>query len=1671
MKHSTSPSLGTIRWAKALVLFSIALIHGVAIAQSPTELPTRGVRFWAGFMQNGFGAQALRVHVLSTVATSGTVTIPLTGWSAPFNVAANSVAVVDVPTSTENSGSEAVLNKGVLVLSQDSVNVFISSYQNYTHDVSQVLPETSLGNAYRVDSYQGLPNFNNLHKSEMLIAATQDGTQVSITPSVNTLGGHAAGVPFVVDLNAGQTYQVQAATDVLDLTGTLVQATAQSGVCRPFVAIGGSMCATAPGACSACDHIFEQLVPLTAWGTRYFTAPVNGVTSSTYRILADQNNTSVTIGGGAPFTLNAGQSHEVNGTNTPVCVQSTLPVSVVQILEGYSCAGNGDPAMFIASPAERLSHKASFHTPTSPQLTSHSVSVIIPTGTAGQLTLDGAAVNPALFQSYAGCTDRQHAKVVVSAGVHRLQSAAGFQAYMFGMGYGESYAASVHDIGAIPVQQDSTVCGGGPQTLNAPEALVNALWTAASAPSVVIGTGNSITVTPTASESYTVTGELPVSGCPRSFTYNVGIPLTLPTLLTANGAPTINTCQYESVQLALVPPPDPDWFQIQWSPAGSLSDATIANPVATPMSSTWYRVEVSSPSGCGDMIDSILVQVLPGAVLDLSTAAQPAALCLGSTSQLASTTLRAIVRDDFDAPPTAIWTAIQGGTISNACGSMAGTALYFNATGQRYVQTIALNTTGGGHVRFALKIATGTAPCDDAEAGEGVVLEYSLNNGLNWSTLNSFNENAYPSFTSIDVPIPLAAQNANTMFRVRQLANSGAGQDNWALDVFLVARYDNSWLNYNWSPASSLNNASSSAPIATPTTSGWYTLHGTDPSAGCVYSDSVFVQVDPAFSLAVTPNMTLCAVSGTQLNATPSSGSGITYVWTPNNGTLNATNIANPIATPTATTTYTVNATTATGCTASGQTTITVGQLFSLNVTTNNDTLCQGQSAQLNAAVGGGTGLSYAWTGAGLNNSTIANPVATPAATTTYTCTVTHSASGCSLSQSITITITTGYTANAGPDLTLCSTLGHQLSVVHNVPGPHYLWSPAANLNSPTIAAPTIMSDVPATYTVTITDANGCSVSDQVVITRAFANLPAQTPVSACANTPPVLTAPQPGVSYLWSTGATTASITPTNSGPHTLTITDAQGCQGITTFNVTLFALPVVNLGADIAVCGVGSTVLNAGNAGSTYLWNTGATTQQITVTTSGPYSVTVTNANLCSATDAITVQLNPLPVDALQDMTACETAPPTLNAGNTGSTYLWNTTATTQSITPTTSGTYSVTVTTAQNCSATFDALITLVPTLTVSLGNDTSFCQGGSLTLDAGAPGSTYLWSTGATTQTISVTTGTTYSVVVSNGSCSATDAITVTTVTAPTDALTNVTQCVDQLPTLNAGNTGCTYLWNTGATTQTIIANTSNTYSVIVTNLAGCSGTFDAVVNLVQPPVVSLGLDTVLCEGETLEVDAGNPGASYHWSTGVTTQTTFISQSGTVSVTVNNGYCQRTDDITVQFNPSPARMAANQFYACLDDEPRYVILDAGNPGSRYGWSTGETSQVILAGAYGWYIVEVTNQYDCASRDSANVIEFCPSAIWMPNTFTPDGDGINDIFIPVGKNIATMHLLIFDRWGEMLFESDDPTVGWDGTYSGELVKNDMYVWRLTYQFREDKDGTLGFEKHQMGQIQVLR
>lgn len=1649
------------------------LFSAMLAGAQPVPLDTRGREFWLGFMQNASGTQQLSVKIAAGQATTGTVSVPLAGWSTPFSVAANGVTTVVIPNLYEATGSESVLDRGVHITAVDPVTVTAVNYQNQTTDAAQVLPVPGLGTSYRVDALPGtstaFQNGQYIFRSEFLIVATEDGTEVSITPTTATTAGNAPGVPFTVQLNAGQVYQVQALSGLTDFTGTLVTGTDQSGPCRPFAVFGGSMCAVMN--CAACDHVNEQMAPLNTWGTSFHTVPLGNMAAWGFRVLANENNTAVTIDGGAPIILGAGGIHVVPSTNQPACITSDKPVSVAQFMVGATCAGTGDPSLLLLTADERLSTAAAFTTLFSTQVSiAHYVSVVTPTSAIAQLLLDGVPVAPASFSTYAGCAGLSYVKVPVPAGSHQLASSTGFLAYAYGLASGESYLYPLANTMTVPDPQDSVICSSSPVTLTSPITLANAEWTMASDPGTVLATGNSFTFTPDHNDVYRVEGEILPSGCTQFFEFQVGLPVQPQLSLTANAAPGATVCQYSPVQLGTGAAPDPAWFNLSWSPSAEISDPTIPNPVAYPSQTTWYKLHVTSPVGCGSALDSVLVQVQASNIFGVRTSVADDSICSGNTTSLLAEVERVLYADAFEVAPAAWWASVQGASASAACGSITGSALYFNGAGIRSASTPSMSITTGGVAHFALKIAAGAAPCDDAEPGEDVVLEYSTD-GATWLVLATFNEAAYPAIAQLNVPIPALGAPGNTLrLRWRQPLHSGAGQDNWILDNVLITRYETA-SPVMWMPATGLDNPTSAAPVATPAVDTWYKAMVTN-SSGCVYLDSVLVRVAPAFAVVPMNDTLRCGPGGVQLSAQATSGSGLAWSWAPATG-LSNTAVHDPMATPATTTSYTVTAANSWGCTATEQLTVAVSQLSAVNASATDLNLCHGETVGLSALVSSSGAYSLAWSPA----SAVASPMAdtttaTPPGSTNFVCTATDAATGCQLSAAVAVAVSPAYALDLMPDTTVCSALGMQLQAAHNVPAPYQAaWSPAANLNAANILQPTILVDASATYVLTLTDAAGCTTTDSTQVTVAFENLETPVSLSACQGETLVLDAGFPGSTYQWNNNASSQTIAISQSGQYTVTITDVQACQVIKTFNAFFHALPMVNLGPDLALCGQNAQVLDAGNAGNAVVWNTGSTAHQLSVSATGTYTATVTTTQGCQASDAVQVVFNALPVDALQDVTLCMDQPAGLDAGNPGSTYLWNTGETAQSITPAGTGTYTVTVTTAQQCSATFDAQVTLMPLVQVDLGPDQVLCDGQQAVLDPGALAATLLWSTGTTAPTLAVDVSGTYSLAATNGYCADSDTVNVLFHPSPVNTLADQTACIGQSITLDAGNAGAAFVWSDGSSNQSITVTAAATYSVLVTNAQGCTATFSAEASFVPRPVVDLGADTVLCSGQQLWLDAGNPGNACTWSTGSTAQSVAVAHGGTFWVAVDNGYCSAADSVLVIFNPSPSPMPAHQFFTCLDDDPHFVEIDAGNPGSTYWWDDGQLSRVIRAGAYGWRQVTITNAFGCSLVDSALVSEFCTPTIFIPNTFTPNGDGRNDLWLVSGYNIAQFDLRVFDRWGEEIFHATDAGQGWDGTVNGQPVPNEVYVFHVVYRLQEESGGKLGFEQTRTGHVQVLR
>lgn len=362
-------------------------------------------------------------------------------------------------------------------------------------------------------------------------------------------------------------------------------------------------------------------------------------------------------------------------------------------------------------------------------------------------------------------------------------------------------------------------------------------------------------------------------------------------------------------------------------------------------------------------------------------------------------------------------------------------------------------------------------------------------------------------------------------------------------------------------------------------------------------------------------------------------------------------------------------------------------------------------------------------------------------------------------------------------------------------------------------------------------------------------------------------------------------------------------------------------------------------------------------------------------------------------------------------------------------------------------------------VDLGNDTMICSGATFVLDAGNLGSDFLWSTGASTQTITVSDSGTYWVEVDNGICSAYDTIHVT-FAALFVYTHDTTICEGTDITLDAGASGNNFLWSTGATTQTIVVDTSGSYWVSF--MMGSCPVVDTINVFIQPlQVVDLGNDTLFCQSVSATLDAGNPGSTYLWSTGENTQTINIDTTGTFWVIVSNAYCSASDTIKI-FAVYPPDLGPDAKMCDKD----YVTLDAGTTHGDIFWSTGETTQTIHVSETGTYWVQVVSP-DCIVSDTIKVEKGGSFTVFFPNTFTPDNDGLNDVFTGVGEEITYYNLTIFTRWGQEIFHTTDPGTAWDGTFEGRKVQQDVYVWMADFQ-----TSCTGLHvQHKIGRILVLR
>ncbi|CAN5240666.1 hypothetical protein BH09BAC1_BH09BAC1_16650 [soil metagenome] len=556
-----------------------------------------------------------------------------------------------------------------------------------------------------------------------------------------------------------------------------------------------------------------------------------------------------------------------------------------------------------------------------------------------------------------------------------------------------------------------------------------------------------------------------------------------------------------------------------------------------------------------------------------------------------------------------------------------------------------------------------------------------------------------------------------------------------------------------------------------------------------------------------------------------------------------------------------------------------------------------------------------------------------------------------------------------------------------------YAWSASGGAATPSaVASPTVNPTATTTYTVTVTATGGATATGSVTVTvNAAPSATISGATSICSGGSTTLSAPA-GLSYLWSNSSTSQTINVTTAGTYSVTTTQ-NGCTATSSVNVTVGnPSATITPSGPTSFCPGGSVTLSA-PAGYTYQWTGGSTGQTLNVTTAGTYSVTVSAGAGCSATSSTSVTVFTAPSATITPSgptSFCSGGSVTLSAP-AGLTYSWSNSTSQQTINVTQAGTYSVTVTNANNCTATSSITVSVnsSPSATITPNGPTTFCTGGNVTLSAVA-GLTYTWSSNAgsvTTQNVTVNQSGTYSVTVSNGTCTATSSVVVSVVSSPSATITPngpTTFCTGGNVILSAPS-GYNYAWSANAgnaTTQTVTVTAAGTYNVTVSAGASCTATSSISVTVNTPPTVTISTSgpTSFCTGGSVTLTASN-GASYLWSNGSTQSSIVANQPGTYIVTVTSANtCSNTAQVTVNVvsTPSATITPAGSTTIC----PGSSVNLSAPAGYTYQWSNGATTETVSATLPGTYSVTVSAGGTCTATSSTTVaLHSAPSAVVTP------------------------------------------------------------------------------------------
>ena len=1030
-------------------------------------------------------------------------------------------------------------------------------------------------------------------------------------------------------------------------------------------------------------------------------------TSPPFASICFGNNISVSASGGISYTWSPGTGLSAT-TGSPVTAGPTTTTTyTVTGTDGNGCS-NTYTFTLTVNPLPTLTTN-----PANPVICSGSNTIITTGGATIYTWTPGTGLSATTGSSVTAGPTATTTYTITGTGINGCTNT-------------QTVTVTVNPLPTVTLSPASAViCLGNPVVITASGA---GTYTWSPATGLSATTGTSVTAGPTSTTTYTVTGT-DGNGCTRTQTILVTVN-PLPVISSSPSNPSV--CIGNSVSISAN-----GGVTYTWAPSSGLSATTGTTVSANPTSTTTYTITGTDGNGCTNTA-TVTVTVNPLPVIAVNP--NPATICNGSNIILSASGastytwspasgLSATTGFTVSANPTITTTYTITGTNGNGCVNTASITVTVNPqptiTLSPASATLCLNgnvsLTAGGGISYTWQPGTGLS----STTGSTVTASPTTNTVY---TVTGTDGNGCTGTQSIIVVV-----NPNPVLTVNPAAPVICSGGN----ILLTAGGAS---NYIWSPGTGLSATTGSSVTANPTATTTYTITGTDGN-GCTSSSTITVTVNSLPDILVSPNPgNIC--NGDSVLLTASGGN--TYSWSPA-GSLSSGSGSSVFAFPTSTTTYTITGTDVNGCSNTTSVTVTVNALPVLSLNAAPSVICFNDTTLISA----GGAINYSWQpGTGLSATTGSTVSAFPTTSTTYTITGTGS-NGCSATSTITIIVNPLPVVSADTSHWLCP--GDTTQIFGTGIGT-YLWSPSVSLSGNTLQNPIAFPSATTTYTLTVTDINGCVNRDTVTITvnsivPTNAGGPFTICTSGCVNLGGNPTAPT-GSTYQWSPATGLSNPTaanpiacPTTTTIYTVTTTNWM-CNGTDT--VTVFVNTTLNVQvnpAPASVCSGSSVVLTATGA-VTYTWtpSTGLSATTGSVVSASPsgniiYYVTGTDASGCSNTDTVAVTVNPVPnVNAGLGAIICPADSTQLNAVSaTGITYSWApanglscTTCPNPWASPGTTTTYTVTVTDTNGCTGQDSVIVFIYFTNGINAGPASTICKGGNGTQLSASGGTNYSWS---------------------------------------------------------------------------------------------------------------------------------------------------------------------------------------------------------------------------------------------------------------------------------------------------------------------------------------------------------